>query len=151
MSSQHYAPSVPISVYRELAAELQATQSMLDSLNNQNQQLTQQNHRLRLEIDKLVQTSAQVQTVVEAMPQPTWGQDLTAMAAATPPPARDLDPRRDQPLVMVTEQSEHRPGQRSSRSSAELNNLWFVTTMVLIVVSAFGAGFLIVRPFLSNR
>lgn len=150
-----YSPSVPISVYRELAAELQATQSMLDSLNTQNQQLSQQNQRLRLEVDRLVQASLQAQHVVDAMPQPSWGQPI---AASTPSPhrpnhQRDRTPDGDKPLALVTEVPDRypqRPG--SSRSTnPELSNLWFVTAMVLVVVSAFGAGFLIVRPLLSNR
>jgi TolA-binding protein len=43
-------PSVPISVYRELATELKATQAMVESLTHQNQQLTEQNQMLRQEM-----------------------------------------------------------------------------------------------------
>ncbi len=45
-----YSPSVPISVYRELAAELQAAEALLDSLNAQNQHLAKHNQKLRQEI-----------------------------------------------------------------------------------------------------
>jgi len=47
-----YSPSVPLSVYRELAAELQAAEAMLDSCNAQNQHLAKQNQQLRQEISK---------------------------------------------------------------------------------------------------
>jgi len=44
-----YSPSVPLNFYRELAAELQAAEAMLD-LQRPNQHLTKQNQRLRQEI-----------------------------------------------------------------------------------------------------
>jgi len=47
-----YLLSVPLSVYRELAAELQAAEAMLDSCNAQNQHLAKQNQQLRQEISK---------------------------------------------------------------------------------------------------
>src|ERR671932_193136 len=59
-----YSPSVPISVYRELAAELQTAQAMLDSLKAQNQQLVKQNQQLRQEVEKVVQSAQHLQQIV---------------------------------------------------------------------------------------
>lgn len=53
----HYAPSVPMSVYRELAAELRANKAVIDSLNSRNQQLLSQNQRLKQEIHNVVQAT----------------------------------------------------------------------------------------------
>ena len=53
----NYAPSVPMSVYRELAAELRANKAVIDSLNGRNQQLIQQNQRLKKEIHNVVQAT----------------------------------------------------------------------------------------------
>ncbi|MEL6603076.1 MAG: hypothetical protein AAFP20_07605 [Cyanobacteria bacterium J06614_10] len=53
----NYAPSVPMSVYRELAAELRANKAVIDSLNSRNQQLIQQNQRLKQEIHNVVQAA----------------------------------------------------------------------------------------------
>ncbi|MEL6353240.1 MAG: hypothetical protein AAFR58_16025 [Cyanobacteria bacterium J06627_28] len=53
----NYAPSVPMSVYRELAAELRANKAVIDSLNSRNQQLIQQNQRLKKEIHNVVQAT----------------------------------------------------------------------------------------------
>ncbi|NET39889.1 MAG: hypothetical protein F6K19_49375 [Cyanothece sp. SIO1E1] len=61
-----YAPAVPISVYRELAEELQATKSMLESVNGQNQQLAKQNQQLRQEIEKVVQSALQLRQMADA-------------------------------------------------------------------------------------
>ena len=52
-----YAPSVPMSVYRELAAELRANKAVIDSLNSRNQQLLEQNQRLKQEIHNVVQAT----------------------------------------------------------------------------------------------
>ncbi|MEL6167037.1 MAG: hypothetical protein AAFR37_26060, partial [Cyanobacteria bacterium J06628_3] len=53
-ANQAYSASVPLSVYRELAAELQATQAAIHQLNQQNEHLAQENHVLRQEIAKTV-------------------------------------------------------------------------------------------------
>jgi hypothetical protein len=42
-----------------------------------------------------------------------------------------------------------RPGQSRERN-ADLSGLWLAATILLIVVSAFGAGFLIMRPLLNS-
>jgi hypothetical protein len=167
-----YAPSVPISVYRELAAELQATRAMLDSLNSQNQHLVKQNQQLRTEVDKVVQSALQLQKVAGS--QQPLSRSVTAEVAYarpdvvvetsyfSPEPSRSMPrsftPRTEpsQPTVisdkLYTEQTETRP-RRSSQSehSPELGGFWLAAVIFLIVVSAFGAGFLIVRPFLPSR
>ncbi len=57
----NYSPSVPISVYREATAELQATQIKLESLKVHNEQLIQQNQKLRREIEKVIQSTIHLQ------------------------------------------------------------------------------------------
>jgi len=52
-----YAPSVPMSVYRELASELRANKAVIESLNSRNQQLLQQNQFLKQEIHNVVQSA----------------------------------------------------------------------------------------------
>jgi cobalamin biosynthesis Mg chelatase CobN len=61
-----YSPSVPISVYRELAAELQAVQTKLNTLNAQNQHLVQENQLLRQEIAKAVESVLRLQTLLDS-------------------------------------------------------------------------------------
>ena len=57
-------PSVPISVYRELATELKATQAMVESLNQQNQQLSQQNQMLRQEMLSFAESADRLRQAV---------------------------------------------------------------------------------------
>lgn len=62
----NYSPSVPISVYREATAELQATQIKLESLKVHNEQLIQQNQKLRREFEKVIQSATQLQETLNS-------------------------------------------------------------------------------------
>jgi hypothetical protein len=196
------APSVPISVYRELATELRATQAMVDSLTQQNQQLNQQNQVLRQEMIRFADSAARLKQAIEvSQPQAvepesivrpvttSLGVEGPAMAATYPmaeepsaslperlsesvgegvsslasqftqmvkPKAKKaakMPPKRPQPAPqrLYTEEriDASRPGQLSQRSS-DLSGLWLAATILLIVISAFGAGFLIMKPLLNN-
>lgn len=205
-SPGRYAPSVPISVYRELATELKATQAMVDSLTQQNQQLNQQNQVLRQEMLRFVDSATQLKQALEIsqplapLPKPvetleepsegayslterlsdSMGESVSHLAhqvtqivrppAAKPTvsvqattktpkvqakPAPKAAHKRPRPApgdrMVYTEErlDPTRPGQLEHRSS-ELSGLWLATTILLIVFSAFGAGFLIMKPLLSN-
>ena len=179
-----YAPSVPISVYRQLAAELQATRVMLDSLNAQNQQLAKQNQQLRREIDKVAQSVLYLQQIADSS-STTWGNlpyshpELRAEPGYPaggsrpvswgPRPVSGVNPSnpavdvtnvfRDGestggflPEKLVREQAEGRYRQRRQlERGSDVNGWWYTLMVVLIVITAFGAGFLIMRPLLSRR
>ncbi|HZG39190.1 MAG TPA: hypothetical protein VEZ50_10970 [Nodosilinea sp.] len=200
------APSVPISVYRELATELRATQAMVDSLTQQNQQLNQQNQVLRQEMIRFADSAARLKQAIEvSQPQltdiaslgrspleahlvteahamaPTYpmpadeesggslperlsesvGEGVSTLAnqftqmvkpkskkSSKKPPQR---PPAAPPQRLYTEEriDSNRPGQLSQRPS-DLSGLWLAATILLIIVSAFGAGFLIMKPLLNN-
>lgn len=207
-------PSVPISVYRELATELKATQAMVDSLTQQNQQLSQQNHMLREEMlnfaesaDRLRQaveysqphmpTAATMpdqfivnehgsgadptgfilppeenQAVEDSPPSERFGEsvgagvsNLTSHLTRIISPKTKKEPSGDSPqgrpnvkrkpptspqMLYTEERLEPSHSSQGSGSSADLSGLWLATTILLIVVSAFGAGFLIMKPLLNN-
>lgn len=63
--SSPYSPSVPISLYREVTAELQASQTLVDSLKTQNQQLLEQNQSLRQELEHVIRAASQLQQAIE--------------------------------------------------------------------------------------
>ncbi len=181
VAANAYAPAVPISVYRQLAAELQATRVMLDSLNAHNQQLVQQNQLLRRELDKIVQSAVYLKQIVDSSPdgwsqasythpeirnQPgyqtgeprpmSWGpRPMSGVNAPSPGVApnayRNLQPSAGVlPDRIVKEQAQGRYRQPSAGSSS-VNGWLYTLLIVLIVVSAFGAGFLLIRSFASNR
>lgn len=64
VASSNYSPSIPISIYREVTAELQTVQSQLEALKTQNNQLTQQNHQLRQELENVVQAAIQLHQAI---------------------------------------------------------------------------------------
>ncbi len=246
----HYAPSVPMSVYRELAAELRANKAVIDSLNSRNQQLLRQNQRLNQEIHNVVQTTlnlgqfagvarqaakdgvhpdfssamapdtlaklvrsdviapsqtdvppqlspAKTQTTTDQSSQ-SFGSMLAASLSqipraiapkadkpqvksstaplrqpkpATKPPAKARkSPQRPSPFrqteaipskgtmtqlppgKLFTEQSgEYRSSALDSPENKEIGGVWLVLSIVLIIVTAFGAGFLIMKPLLNDR
>ncbi|MEM6836242.1 MAG: hypothetical protein AAF609_05250 [Cyanobacteria bacterium P01_C01_bin.120] len=211
-----YAPAVPISVYRELATELKTTQTTLDALTQQNQQLLRQNKLLRTEIQRFVQSATQLGHFAGVVP-PATPAVADADAIASPPPEISAPSewlQSDAPEATTAHPSEpplaseppipppptpankpprsrekahkapvnsaivpHLKGKKRDRqtptanpdkyrlfteqpdegrplskvtSRSELSNLWLATTILLVVVSAFGAGFLIMRPLLRR-
>jgi len=149
------SPSVPISLYREIASELQSTQNTLRSLKTQNQELTQRNQQLRLEIERVVQSALHLRQVAE----PSWGNvpqgnsELPFTSAglnvgdrvetSVIPPAPMVEPT-------FTEQAAT-PVQPKSEPTAEISTWWLILIICMIVITAFGTGFLIVRPLLPSR
>lgn len=165
-ASSNQAASVPISLYRQLSAELQTSKTMLDSLKAQNQQLVKQNQQLRAEIEKVVQSSLHLRQVADSF-QPTDPEpsELTPSAiegSATDAPLRSVSqpvpptgstkPEPDTALQeFFTEQdSQPRRVPKASKPS-ELSGLSLVVAILLTVLVAFGLGFVGLRTFLPSR
>lgn len=163
-----YSPSVPISLYRQVATELQSTQTELDTFKNQNQKLVEQNQQLRLEIERVVQSALQLRQVADSYkllhPLPDLDTAFSGLElhfesptpASTPPEPRTGPVKANsiEPVVapkQFTEQeSQLRRAPQTDRAQ-EVGGWWLVLIIFLIVVTAFGTGFLIVRPLLPNR
>jgi len=165
-----YPSSVPISVFRELSAELQATRIMLESLNTQNQQLVQHNQRLRQEIGRMVQAAVQVQQMADlyqpakiTMPDISYinvefGTDaylpnVVKPQAAPRKTAHTVDLSRtanNRGMVAEQEEGRYRRPKPMPKSKSDLTGLWLLLVIFGIVITAFAAGFWIVRPFLSR-
>lgn len=184
-TAPNYAPSVPISVYRDLAEELQVTKAKLESVQGHNKKLVTHNEQLRQEIEKVVQSTLQLEKVAsvvrEADQVPSHPPQRSKAALAqkpkaavenrrpAPPPPPVYVPRPQEPEdvkgnlappqmkappsvlseEIFTEQEERRPRSQSKQAS-DMGGLWLGMTILLIVLTAFGAGFLIVRPLLPT-
>ncbi|NEO98140.1 MAG: DUF3450 domain-containing protein [Symploca sp. SIO2E9] len=169
-----YRPSVPISVYRELAAELHIAQARLESLNNQNQHLVKQNQQLRQEVEKVVKSAQHLQQVVaslepvskEGKPRdgstipspspPIATAPLPRNGAATPEIDFSKDSRQPNTVpspygeTLVIEQEEERfPRSNSSEGSSDVSGWLLIVVIIVILLTAFGSGFLLVK-WLSN-
>ncbi len=174
-----YQPSVPISVYRELAAELQAAQTTVESLKSQNQQLVKQNQQLRQQVEKVVQSAQHLQQIVATFgsvsdneiprpqssvppaprpvtppppPPPPRAASLPDDIEFAPPPQSaepDPSPYRE---TLVIEQEETRSRRTPhSEGFSDVSGWMLIVAILLIVLTAFGTGFLIVRPLLNNN
>ncbi|MBD2249809.1 hypothetical protein [Nostoc parmelioides] len=180
-NSPSYSSSVPLYVYRELAAELKATQDKLDALTAKNQQLAQENQILRHEISQVVQSFLHLQKVVDykvsgfhpEMEKPTI--DPSIQAQPRPQAVRSRQPvvpeapnsknRRAEFAVPITQiisptpdtvlipeqEMVYQPLSASNAKAKELNSWWLAVCILLIMLSAFGAGYLIVRPLFEHQ
>jgi hypothetical protein len=173
VTSQAYSPSVPLSVYRDLAAELQAAHTMLDALTTKNQQLSQENQQLRQEIGKAVQSVMHLRHVLDSHETPSYNQvprsspDLRTEPTRRPKPIpnqqrvqRVKTQRQDSHIVEVSyprtepvfiEEQEVRYYPFNESEPKEIKSWWLIFAIFLIVLSAFGAGYLIVRPLFERH
>jgi hypothetical protein len=157
------SPSVPMSVYKELAAELQATRAMVDSLNYKNQQLAQQNQTIRQEVERVVQASFNLQQIVEfttpadgsrtepivAYAEPARGGAGKAVSAEN----RALfphDPLLSNPLF-TEEPSRPQRVAKAPKQPKDLGNFGVALTILVVVLTAFGLGFVAVKQLLPSR
>jgi hypothetical protein len=154
------APSVPISVYKELAAELQATRAMIESLNTRNQQLAQQNQTIRLEVERVVQASFNLQQVVDFMESPSRGSQTIAEMAGDDGAAGRMVPLRipvegDRlPLrgaLFTEEPSRPQRVGKGLKKPKDLGNYGILVTVLIVVLAAFGLGFVAVKQLLPSR
>ncbi|QSJ14981.1 hypothetical protein JYQ62_24355 [Nostoc sp. UHCC 0702] len=185
-NTQTYLPSVPMYVYRELAAELQATQAKLDALNAKNQQLVQENQLLRHEVSKVVQSFLHLQKLVGSDARPSSHQAQNSSfdgKSLNNHPATDTHPRQQvsrsrqpavsqvsnskshgfdfsvptvninapMPQTVLIEEQEVAYYPTAQSQTKEFNAWWLAFTILLIMLTAFAAGYLIVRPLFEYQ
>ncbi|MDB9488852.1 hypothetical protein PN492_20230 [Dolichospermum circinale CS-537/01] len=200
----NYPPSVPLYVYRELTAELQAIQSKLDVVTNHNQKLAQENQQLRQEITKVIESCLELQKLVDVsapsspvapqlnkevksstqlQPQISNKHEVTYTNKPTNKPKFTAAPPRQEPkpqkkaVIKNTHSQNHHQGAavsgtninatgsqkvfieekkvRFSRptmsNTKELSGWNLLITIVLIMITGFAAGYVVVRPLFQNH
>ncbi|MEH2122725.1 hypothetical protein [Nostoc sp.] len=185
-TTQAYPASVPLSVYRELSTELQATQARLDALTTKNQQLAQENQLLRQEITKVVESFSHLQKFVDSHATPSYHQVPQApgyvksgakqpVTQARPPqqvsrPSQPVVPkappeksRRQNfstpvmeinfpiPEPVFIEEQQVSYYSTTEPDAKELNGWWLIITILLIMLTAFSAGYFVVRPLFEHQ
>lgn len=135
---------------------------MVDSLNNQNQNLNQENQKLRQEMQRVVYSVMTLQPWIEPVSEvptppaakkgnpsvadrPTW--EETSAAAAV---AAKLRPDSS-PEEWLTEEAALPQRISQTKPAKPMGGLWLTLTVLAIIIGAFGAGFLIMRPFLPTE
>ena len=178
--TQAYSPSVPISVYRDLATELHSVQAKLDALTAQNQQLVQENQLLRQEIAKAVESVLRLQKLVDSQPKVTsqtasqaifddksqTKQRVTPISPkeqvfrgrpSSPEPSpipifpSEMEILTSIPEPVFIEEQEVSHYPYSESESSQVKGWWLIIAISLIIVLGFGAGYLVVRPLLENH
>lgn len=155
-SQQKNLPTVPMSVYRELAGELQATKTQLDNLKQENQHLYQQNQSLRLEISKLSQSVERLESILsdEQSPSPP-----SHFWRSNSPDSQQVDLDREGAVeylpeseTLFTEQTESYPRKKRDNSTSEEVNGWLVIAVILMIIVTFtGIGYMVVQPLMNNN
>lgn len=103
-SQAGYQASVPVTVYRELAAELQSTQAKLSFFQLQNDQLTKQNQMLLQEFEAIAQSTDRVQAILAQsnLPDSKLTEVLAGIRASSqvnPAPSRNNPQPQGRPPV----------------------------------------------------
>ena len=158
-SSRHnsYSPGI-LSQRRELVAQLQAATRMLNSLHAQNQQLAKQNQHLRQEIEKLAEYVMHLQRVVDAtIDREVDGyypheQTKTTRRPTSPrsmPPGSHRGVKKNKFTQVESVQDCYR--YRFQPDASEIGSGRLAIAILLVIFTAFGAGYFLVRPLLSNR
>lgn len=62
-----YSPAVPLSLYREVSADLEATKAQLEETKAYNQHLLRENQQLRQELEKIIQSAYRMQQVLNSL------------------------------------------------------------------------------------
>jgi hypothetical protein len=175
-----YSPSVPISVYRELVTELRAIQSKLDVVTNHNQKLVQENQYLCQEVNRVVQSCLELQNLLDSKndpgkySQPELNRDYSTKTGphptntentpydqskslrekpAHPKNAPKPKPEGDKKNTQIKKKTHinFKTTPNPSKSVSRGINGWRLFLIILVVmVSGFSAGYLVVRPFLQR-
>ncbi|WP_373525066.1 hypothetical protein [Nostoc sp.] len=185
-TTQAYPPSVPLSVYRELSTELQATQARLDALTTKNQQLVQENQLLRQEIAKVVESFSHLQKFVDsnamhsyhrtnqaygdvksAVEQPSsqahLHQQVSRPSPSVVPKAPSKKSRHQDfstpimemnfpiPQPVFIEEQEVNYYSSTEPDAKEISSWWLIITILLIMLTAFSAGYFVMRPLFEHQ
>jgi hypothetical protein len=184
-TTQASPPSVPLSVYRELSTELQATQAKLHALTAKNQQLAQENQLLRQEISRVVESFSHLQKFVDSHTAPGYQQvpqasnDKNAaqvpltqarppqqVSRSHPPVTPKTPPKKSRrqdfstpvmemnfpiPETVYIEEQQVSYYPTTEPDAKELNGWWLIITILLIMLTAFSAGYFVVRPLFEHQ
>ncbi|MFO0291639.1 MAG: hypothetical protein ACK507_03350 [bacterium] len=128
-------PSVPLSVYRELVKELQATQARVEFLEAQNQQLVKSNRQLRQEIETVVDQGRRLEKVVKSFER----NPVEEPSFVIPVPPRLVTP--PSPSLRVKEEIPvTRPITVTASKQPFSKNSWLLVGSIIVVVLTSGLG-----------
>lgn len=161
-NNSNYSPSVPIAVYRQLAEELNATQTSLKYTEQKNEQLTQENQELRQELAHLIKQGEQLKQLVSNFefivnitdfdsPVTEEKADLKQFSEET----KAKNPKKPKTKVnqtkMVAEMQPQKSHKLSVSDPGETNGLFLAIAIIFILLTTFGAGLIVIKTYLGNN
>ncbi|WP_009632394.1 hypothetical protein [Synechocystis sp. PCC 7509] len=150
-----YAPSIPVSVYKELAIQLQASKALSEALNAQNQQLLRQNQQLQQELNKAIESVVYWRQINNAQKTPDRSFEQTQSVDHNSSPSAygslPFLPKPTKIAPVISEQEQGRYRRPSPASDAKISSWSLAIAIGLIMVTAFGAGYFMMRPLVRSR
>ncbi len=135
---------VPIPIYRELAAELQAAQAKIVQLQQQNDRLTRHNQALQEELQAILTAHSHTHSAILAAQE--------RLTSLFPPPQTKEEqeividtPEDIRPAAVVTQTVAPSAPQVTLTESVPLNRSWLLLLVTVIVLVSFGAGYFLIR------
>ncbi len=150
-SYQKNTPSVPMSIYRELAGELHTAKEKIDELKQDNQELYQENQTLRKEIRQLVQSVQNLETTLNAWDESNH-QNRKKKVTKPEPKYHDYYFPPSPEETLHSHQEEQYPLKPVKPKSNQEVSGWFVAAAIVMIVFTFsGIGFMVAQPLLNNE
>jgi len=142
-------PTVPMSVYRELAGELQTHKNQINDLKEENRQLNQENQSLRSEIRNLMQAVKKLENTLNY-----WEEKPHFQPRQSPIYNREENTAYEFPQLdkeqWLSHQEETNHKITKDDENSEING-WLVAAIIVMIVFTFsGIGFMIARPLLNS-
>lgn len=191
-SANYSSPSVPISVYKQLAGELNVAKSEMAALKSENQQLRSNNQKLQQQVHQVIQATEHLKQMVnrydfgmegyqqltppepqaplvrsetplfelapqppapEPQPQYSPQQPSTPQNGAQKPPVNPASPQKSQRKPKPKTIENLQPPNFASSEEVEggVNGWVILFAAIAIVLTAFGAGYMVVLPLLNNN
>jgi hypothetical protein len=130
-SSSYSRPSVPLSMYRELAQELETARNRIEVLEAHSKQVVKENQQLILYVQQL-QNAIASQERGSFQPKPTV-----------------VDDRKKQVIEIVSDRDRYTPAS-SSKNDGSINGWVLAIALMLIVITSCLGAFLIVSSRMSK-
>jgi hypothetical protein len=153
-----HAPSVPISLYKEVISELNFAKVEIAKIRVENQQLIEQNQKLRQEIERLFRSSYNLQQKSSLGNEGVnWKIDRphSLIGGKNYPPKGPILPPKSSSYPRehtFAEVDDKQLRNSTGADSTPTTNGWMLALAIFaIVLTAFASGFLIVRPLLNNN
>jgi hypothetical protein len=146
--------SVPISVYKQLAKELKETQTEIAALQTENRQLRARNRALHQQVHQVVQSTEQLKQMVShydfgIQPLPPAAPASRQPKAKTPQAQLHVVPTGAETQQFTTVPHEVFEGDVDLEEGI---NVWLLlVAAIAIILTAFGAGYMVVLPLLNNH